>query len=131
MLFKLGEKLIDEALGLFGKTFSIEDEAGETTQVWAFSPASCALSALMGLAGLPSGACVGIQRIARVHETVSDSRARHRRRHGELVYIAHLEAQALETRKPEELVLHNRPPAVAPNCSMVAGVTPPGLFPGK
>ena len=48
-------------VGMYGNTFSKVEEAGVTTQVWGFRPASCALSPLTLLAAAPNGAPVGFK----------------------------------------------------------------------
>ena len=123
--------MVDVVLGLFGKTFSTEDEAGETTQVWAFSPASCALSALMGLAGLPSGACVGFKKLhASTKLFVGPAPATDV---GMVSWFTSptVRRRASKLANQKSLSLIMRPPAVAPNCSMVAGVTPQDCFQGN
>src|SRR5580700_10623181 len=124
-----GAKIFDVGLARVGKRFSTVEDAGVTTHVAGFKPDNCALSPFTLLAALPKAAWVGFKKLhasTKLNWLV-----------GSFVMatddgIVTVATSPTSTRSPSKLAnqkslsLRIGPPAVAPNCSMVAGVTAGG-----
>src|SRR5579872_2965961 len=114
-----GAKIFDVVLVSVGKRFSTVEDAGVTAHVTGLSPDNCALSPLTFAGPNALHASTKLNWLVGSFVMATDDG---------IVTVA---TSPTPTRKPSKpanqksLSLMMRPPAVAPNCSSVAGVTAP------